>query len=339
MLKLLFLIINSMALAPLALGAGINISDISAPSQSGLRRAQLRSPVAAQLPEMQQCFIDMSAQLKGRYGHITFNVIINDKGQVTKTNTLSNSSQNNSLAFCLMNKLSVAVFPAPKPGESTPIYLKLSYELDSKAAIFQAPSPYISIVVENLEQAFFNFNGRWFVEALRGKDYTIRLYNPFDVRLAIALIVDGVNTIDGKTNTPEDGRKWVIKPGQLADMRGWQVAHNKLRRFVFTSEAQSLGAPMGQKNSGGFIRAVGFKERVFYDPKNKSGPQGAAENNNVKGVDITLEPNPSFTVQVKYDTRGALQKAGVIKDGDVVPAAAKTIPAATSESYVPEMTK
>jgi hypothetical protein len=363
---LLFLIINGLLLAPLAYGAGINIADISAPSQSGLRRAQLRAPVAAQLSQMQACFNDMGAQLKGRYGSISFNVIINDKGQVTKANTLSNSSQNNALAFCLMNKLSVAVFPAPKQGESTPIYLKLNYELDNKAAIFQAPSPYVSIVIENLERAFLNFNGRWFVEALRGKEYTVRLYNPFDVRLAIALVVDGVNTIDGKTNAPEDGRKWVIRPGQLVDIRGWQVAPTKLRRFVFTSEAQSLGAQLGQKNNVGFIQAVGFKERAFYDPKSKlktthgleqtkmvkvsdigkpsdaegkGGPQGTAESNNVKGVDLALEPNPSFTVQIKYDTRNALQKAGVIKVGDTIPAGTETKPSPASESYVPEMTK
>ena len=46
--------------------------------------------------------------------------------------------------------------------------------------------------------------GRTYLEALEGRDYSIRLRNRTGTRVAVALSVDGLNTIDARTTTPEE---------------------------------------------------------------------------------------------------------------------------------------
>ncbi len=40
-----------------------------------------------------------------------------------------------------------------------------------------------------------------YIEALRGKEYSIRLYNPTAGRVAVSLSVDGLNSIDARHTT------------------------------------------------------------------------------------------------------------------------------------------
>jgi hypothetical protein len=61
------------------------------------------------------------------------------------------------------------------------------------------------------------------IEALKGKEYEIRLHNPFPVRVAVALSVDGLNTIDAQHTTAAHGRKWVIGPYETITISGWQT--------------------------------------------------------------------------------------------------------------------
>ncbi|HYG10609.1 MAG TPA: hypothetical protein VD835_11715, partial [Pyrinomonadaceae bacterium] len=51
--------------------------------------------------------------------------------------------------------------------------------------------------------------GRIYVEAVEGEEYAIRLSNPLPVRVAVALSVDGLNTIDARRTTARDASKWV----------------------------------------------------------------------------------------------------------------------------------
>lgn len=103
--------------------------------------------------------------------------------------------------------------------------------------------------------------GRHYVEALEGAEYEVRVRNPLGVRVAVALSVDGLNTIDARRSSAHDSSKWVIEPYQTITISGWQMSSERARRFYFTNERNSYGAKLGQTANLGVITAVFFRER------------------------------------------------------------------------------
>ncbi len=120
----------------------------------------------------------------------------------------------------------------------------------------------VDILVDGAPQPRYPHNGRWYVEARKGREYAIRLRNPYGVRVAVALSVDGLNTIDARETTAADARKWVLDPYETVTISGWQTSHLEARRFEFTTEAGSYGQALGKTANLGVISAVFFKERV-----------------------------------------------------------------------------
>ncbi len=80
---------------------------------------------------------------------------------------------------------------------------------------------------------------RPFVTAEKGERYSVRLYNPLPVRVAVNLTVDGLNSITGKPSGIEDGKKWIIDPYGSVTIPGWQVSGGEARRFFFTDKPKS----------------------------------------------------------------------------------------------------
>jgi hypothetical protein len=123
---------------------------------------------------------------------------------------------------------------------------------------------HVDILVNGTVQPRLERDGRVYVEALKGREYEIRLRNPYPVRVAVALSVDGLNTIDARETTAADARKWVLGPYQTVTIRGWQTSPSEARRFEFTTEARSYGRALGHTANLGIISAVFFKERSRY---------------------------------------------------------------------------
>jgi hypothetical protein len=89
-------------------------------------------------------------------------------------------------------------------------------------------------------------DGRPFVTAHQGERYTIRLYNPLPVRVAVNLTVDGLNSISGKPSGISDGDKWMIEPYSYVTVPGWQVSGAESRRFFFTDKPKSYAQWRGE---------------------------------------------------------------------------------------------
>lgn len=123
------------------------------------------------------------------------------------------------------------------------------------------PTARVDVLVDGAATPTYHHDGRWYVEALQGREYEIRLHNPYAVRVAVALSVDGLNTIDARHTTATDARKWVINPYDSIVIRGWQTSQVQARRFEFTTEARSYGQALGQTANLGVISAVFFRER------------------------------------------------------------------------------
>ena len=137
----------------------------------------------------------------------------------------------------------------------------------------------VDILVDGAPRPRYAHSGRWYVEALKGKEYAIRLRNPYAVRVAVALSVDGLNTIDARETTAADARKWVLGPYETVTISGWQTSRTEARRFEFTTEARSYGQALGKTANLGVISAVFFKERmpaIRPDTSNESAGRQAA---------------------------------------------------------------
>lgn len=117
------------------------------------------------------------------------------------------------------------------------------------------------ILVDGRPLEELEHEGETFVEALRDREYAIRLTNRLPVRMAVALSVDGLNTIDAQHTAPNKAAKWVLGPRETVTISGWQVGESAARRFVFTGETDSYGAFVGDTRNLGVIGVVAFKEK------------------------------------------------------------------------------
>jgi hypothetical protein len=204
----------------------------------------------------------------------------------------------------------------------------------------------VDIIVDGARQPVHAHEGRWYVEARKGWEYAIRLRNPYAVRVAVALSVDGLNTIDARETTADEARKWVLGPYETVTISGWQMSQLEARRFEFTTEARSYGQALGKTANLGVISAVFFKERLpaitQETPKDersrqRSAPSSSASQEEAPSADskkadeefaatgmgrrtghavtqvwLNLEDTPAQTVNIRYEFRPQLVRLGIL---------------------------
>lgn len=119
----------------------------------------------------------------------------------------------------------------------------------------------VEVLINGVPAGEYAARGRRYVEAFENAEYELRIRNPSSSRVAVALAVDGLNTIDARHTSAWEARKWVIEPYGTIHVRGWQMSSENARRFYFTTERDSYGAKLGQAQNLGVISAVFFRER------------------------------------------------------------------------------
>ena len=121
--------------------------------------------------------------------------------------------------------------------------------------------PYsMELLVRGAPLAEYRARGTSYVEAAPGADYAIRLSNRTAERVAVALAVDGLNTIDAKTTSAAAAAKWILGPYETITIEGWQTDSGSARRFYFTTEPRSYGAWLGRTRDLGLVSAAFFRE-------------------------------------------------------------------------------
>jgi hypothetical protein len=120
----------------------------------------------------------------------------------------------------------------------------------------------VEVLVDGRPMTEYAARGRRYVEALENAEYELRIHNPTGSRVAVALAVDGLNSIDARHTSAWDAHKWVIGPYGTIHVRGWQMSSENARRFYFTTERDSYAAKLGQASNVGLITAVFFRERA-----------------------------------------------------------------------------
>jgi hypothetical protein len=200
----------------------------------------------------------------------------------------------------------------------------------------------LTVVVDGQSRSEYAHRGATYVEAIRGREYSLRLSNPTPYRVAVALAVDGLNTIDAKHTDGWNASKWVLEPYESTEITGWQVSDQTARRFFFTGERHSYGAALGATENLGVIEAIFYRERRpeisrFRDgvvgetvpnagapaPRSEAQQKAAADDeyaatgmggrtqHDVEHVDIDLESRPIASIRIRYEFRPELVKLGV----------------------------
>lgn len=194
----------------------------------------------------------------------------------------------------------------------------------------------LDVLVDGRRLTEYHERGRTYVEAERGAEYELRLRNPSAYRVAVALSVDGLNTIDAEQTSAWNASKWVIEPYETITITGWQMSSERARKFYFTTERDSYAAKLGRRADFGVISAVFFREKRRQPipitrgnaPSSSSAgaaaePQLRAEadmardraatgigrsvRHDVRTVDMELESRPVAEVTLRYEystTRG-----------------------------------
>src|SRR5512140_3133657 len=124
----------------------------------------------------------------------------------------------------------------------------------------------LEVLVDGVAAPKYYHEGTAYLEAFKGKEYAIRLTNPTGGRVAVALSVDGLNTIDARHTEARLARKWVLDPWESVVISGWQTGSQEARRFFFTTEEKSYGAQLGKTANLGIISAAFFRERCRPEP-------------------------------------------------------------------------
>ena len=201
----------------------------------------------------------------------------------------------------------------------------------------------LDVLVNGRPLTEYDARGRTYIEAIQGAEYELRVRDPSADRVAVALSVDGLNTIDARHTSAWNASKWVIEPYQTITISGWQMSSERARRFYFTNERDSYGAKLGQTANLGVISAVFFRERnrpvtiapPYPIPRDKVESQQSARgqeapsaksrdddyaatgigrnvHNDVRWVNMDLDSNAAGEVTIRYEYYSALLRLGVV---------------------------
>jgi hypothetical protein len=206
----------------------------------------------------------------------------------------------------------------------------------------------IEVLVDGEPLIEYPARGTTYIEALRGREYALRLTNLMDRRIAVALAVDGLNSIDAKTTSASKAAKWVLGPYETTTISGWQISSTDARRFFFTTEEKSYGSWLGRDANLGVIEAVVYREKkprltlgqflgsrseAAPAPADRARPSAEAEkqageaanpddlaatgigrriDHRVQRVHLDLEDRPASELRLRYEYRQQLVHLGVL---------------------------
>jgi hypothetical protein len=208
----------------------------------------------------------------------------------------------------------------------------------------------LNVLVNGRPLTEYHARGKTYVEAIRGAEYELEIRNPLPERVAVALAVDGLNSIDARHTSAWNSSKWVIEPYGTITIGGWQMSSERARRFYFTDESDSYAAKLGQTANFGVITAVFFRERRRYpfpitppptsrreqsdrnQPKSAPSAEASGQDralkrgdddyaatgigrsvrNDVRWIEMDLESNSAAELTIRYEYYSALRRLGVV---------------------------
>ena len=245
------------------------------------------------------------------------------------------SRTNNAMLFGLFGILALASLVLTDAGIAGPSFLNY-------------PSDFVEVSVDGASLRKFPYNGSVYVEAAEAREYAIVVRNPFDHKVAVAVTVDGLNSIDGNASTAKAAKKWLINPKSQVTIKGWQMKSQSMSHFMFTNQSNAFDQRTGRSENLGNIRVVYFKvteqDLGLMTAANGIGDnnpakatakslrlteadaavnaktptalastgQGRAEKHDLRQVKTTIESTPIMTSTLRYEFSNTLIYLGVV---------------------------
>src|SRR2546426_131114 len=94
-------------------------------------------------------------------------------------------------AFVFSNGRTKAVMPPIVPTESAEFQ-------NSERPVIRNDEFDVQVLVDGRPLAEYAARGRTYIQAIEGSEYEVRVRNPYPYRVAVALSVDGLNSIDAR---------------------------------------------------------------------------------------------------------------------------------------------
>jgi len=176
---------------------------------------------------------------------------------------------------------------------------------------------------------------RAYVQAKRGKRYSLRLRNMSNRRVGVVIAVDGRNILTGKKSwLGKHEKMYILNPYETATYKGWRTAKNRVNRFFFTSAGNSYANAWRDRSAMGVIALAVYNEkpRIMYrnNQANSFSSKRARPAPSVEAdeagtgfgreeysptVKVHFKPQNQAVVKhfYKYEWRSTLCKRGVIK--------------------------
>lgn len=127
----------------------------------------------------------------------------------------------------------------------------------------------LHVCVNDNKVAEYLHEGRCYVEAKEGTEYSIRVRNNNPFRVKIVLSVDGVCAITGKPVTDgEQEAGYILGAHESQTIKGYRLDNNAVAAFKFVkAEAGYAKAEKGLSGTTGVIGLRVYKERVIQPPQ------------------------------------------------------------------------
>lgn len=121
----------------------------------------------------------------------------------------------------------------------------------------------VQILVNGSRCKQYNHNGKLFIEAKQGSEYTIEVKNHYWSRILTVCSVDGLDILNGETAT-DDSPGYVINSHDTGKFDGFRVSDDKVAKFVFDYKNASYAASKqtGAEKNVGVIGVRIFNELV-----------------------------------------------------------------------------
>ena len=108
---------------------------------------------------------------------------------------------------------------------------------------------------------------RAYLEAVRGKNYEIRIHNRTGRRVGLVIAVDGRNIISGrKSDLISSEQMYILGPHEHGSFEGWRTSTEKVHRFYFTEAGNSYAGAWGDYSAMGVIAVAVFPEKIRHRP-------------------------------------------------------------------------
>ncbi len=208
--------------------------------------------------------------------------------------------------------VSLAV-PADKPTNNQQIVQQALKPVSKKNNPFSNSDFNLQVVVNGKSKPLYLKNGNVYISGKASEEYILRITNNSKRRAAVALFIDGLNTIAQKRELASSATKWILDAGQTADIQGWQMSDNMARKFVFVGSGESVAAKQHYTDEMGIITAAFYPEQekrpVIIEEVSKGLGTGEGDEvtSEVTRVEFEAEATPSAILTLRYENASAIK--------------------------------